>query len=71
MAKIDVIVTEAGFYAGTWYDKKKSPQRMEGKVAKAFLPPAGHQLALPETDAQAGRAEAKAPARPAESGAKA
>lgn len=44
---MDVIVKESGFYGGTYYKANPEPVSMPDGVAKAFLPPHGHQLALP------------------------
>ena len=43
---MNVIVRTAGFYAGTWFDAGDKPVQMPDKVAKAFLPPFGDQLAV-------------------------
>lgn len=44
---MDVIVKESGFYGGTYYAAKPEPVSMPDANAKQFLPPHGHQLALP------------------------
>lgn len=41
-----VIVKETGFYAGTWYEAGPISVEMNDRVARAFLPPHGDQLAL-------------------------
>lgn len=43
-----VIVKEAGFYGGTWHEANGKEQEISDKVARAFLPPHGNQLSLPE-----------------------
>lgn len=45
---MQIIVKESGFYGGTWFEAKPGPQEMHPKIAAPFLPPHGHQLALPE-----------------------
>ncbi|MDQ0510880.1 hypothetical protein [Ancylobacter amanitiformis] len=42
-----VIVKESGFYAGVWREAGSEPDLPE-KIARPFLSPRGHQLALPE-----------------------
>lgn len=44
---MNVIVKESGFYGGTYYKAKPEPVAMPDGVADPFLPPHGHQLALP------------------------
>ena len=46
-----VIVKVPGFYAGTWY--KAGEVEMPDRVARAFLPPYGDQLAVAEPAAPA------------------
>jgi hypothetical protein len=58
-----VIVNVSGFYGGTWYDEKREPQVMPDAIARAFLPPHGHQLSLPVPIAQAPAEEHKLAAR--------
>lgn len=41
-----VIVKESGFYAGTWYEAGPRAVEMNDRVARAFLPPHGDQLAV-------------------------
>lgn len=40
-----VIVKEAGFYAGTWFEAGLAVVDMNDRVTRPFLPPYGHQLA--------------------------
>lgn len=46
-----VIVSESGFYAGTWYEKGPRAVEMPARVARPFLPPYGHQLVDPAASA--------------------
>lgn len=41
-----VIVKVPGFYAGTWYEAGPRAVEMNDRVARAFLPPHGDQLAV-------------------------
>ncbi|HEV2504399.1 MAG TPA: hypothetical protein VGV39_15075 [Mesorhizobium sp.] len=54
-----VIVNEAGFYAGTWFEAGDKPQDMPDAVARQFLPPYGAQLSLPDAKRAAPKAEEK------------
>jgi hypothetical protein len=54
-----VIVKESGFYGGTWYNAADGAVEMHDRVARQFLPPHGHQLAVAPAD------EVKPAAKPA------
>lgn len=56
---MQVIVKESGFYGGTWHDAKPHAVEMHEKIAKQFLPPHGHQLALPAAEPVAAKPAAK------------
>jgi hypothetical protein len=57
-----VIVNVSGFYGGAWYEANKDEQLMPDAVAKAFLPPYGHQLAAPSVKKAVPAVAAPAPA---------
>lgn len=48
-----VIVKEAGFYGGTWYDAGPKPQDMADAVARPFMAPYGNQLEAPKAAVKA------------------
>lgn len=54
-----VIVKESGFYAGTWHNAGPNEVEMPDKIAKPFLPPRGHQLAIPSAVPPATAASAR------------
>lgn len=55
-----VIVNTSGFYGGTWFEASDKEVSMPDGVARAFLPPRGHQLSLPSSSKKAvGKAAVK------------
>lgn len=54
-----VIVNVSGFYGGTWFEARRTPQDMPDAIAGAFLPPYGDQLSVPAV-----RKAAEKPAAP-------